>query len=237
MEKRGQVKRFYKDVAIAGLDGGWQVTLDGRGIKTVAGAPQLVPSRALAEALAAEWDAQGEEIDPAALSLRDQTDFAIDHVVRDPAATVAKLVGYAETDTLCYRADPEDALFKRQQEVWEPLVAAVEQREGIRLHRVSGIIHRAQPDASIAQLNERLSLLDPFALAGLFTMASLAASLCIGLEALGEDADPQALWKVANLEEEWQAELWGRDDQAEARRAKRGEEFARAHRWTRLASS
>ncbi len=157
--------------------------------------------------------------------------------MKDPAATVAKLVSYAETDTLCYRADPEDALFKRQQEVWEPLVAGIEQREDIRLYRVSGIIHRAQPEGSMERLKERLCRLDPFPLAGLFTMASLAASLCIGLEALEDDADPQALWMIANLEEEWQAELWGRDPQAEERRARRGEDFARALRWTSLASS
>lgn len=230
------MKRFYREVGVAQHDDGWQVTLDGRGIKTVAGAPQLVPSRALAEALAAEWSSQGEEIDPGTLPLRDQSDFAIDHVVKAPSETLAKLVGYAETDTLCYRADPEDALFARQQEVWEPIVTAIERREGIKLYRISGIIHRAQPEASLARLNERLEHFDPFKLAGLFTMASLAASLCVGLEALEDGADPDALWRVANLEEEWQAELWGRDAQAEERRARRGTEFTRAHHWTRLVS-
>ncbi len=231
------MKRFYKDVAVTEIDGGWQVTLDGRGIKTIGGVPQVVPNRALAEALAAEWDAQGEEIEPAGLKLRDQCDFAIDHVAKDAKETIAKLLGYAETDTLCYRADPEDALFVRQQEAWEPLVSALEQREGIRLYRISGIIHRTQPNASIAQLRERLACLDPFTLAGLYTMTSLAASLCIGMEALEDGADPASLWLAANLEEEWQAELWGRDEQAEQRRALRGDEFARAHRWIRLVRS
>lgn len=225
------MKRFYNDVTIVEQVGGWQVMLDGRGIKTVGGAAQLVPGRALAEALATEWASQGGEIDPASLPLRDQTDFAIDHVVNGPSETVAKLLGYAETDTLCYRADPEDALFLRQQEVWEPLVSAVEEREGIKLYRISGIIHRAQPQASLEQLREHLAGLDPFTLAGLFTMTSLAASLCIGLKALEDGSDPAELWRIANLEEEWQAELWGRDEQAEDRRARRGDEFARAHRW------
>jgi chaperone required for assembly of F1-ATPase len=228
------VKRFYKDVTIAEQAGGWQVLLDGRGIKTVGGAPQLVPTRALAEALAAEWATQEEEVDPYSLPLRDQTDFAIDHVLRDPGETITKLLGYAETDTLCYRADPEDALFKRQQEVWEPLVTAMEQREGFGLYRISGIIHRAQPKASIEQLREHLACRDSFTLAGLYTMTSLAASLCIGLAALEDGADPEHLWHVANLEEEWQVELWGRDEQAEEQRARRGMEFARAHHWIGL---
>ena len=228
------MKRFYRDVDVTEAEGGWQVALDGRGIKTVSGAPQIVQTRALASALAAEWAAQGEKIDPASLKLRDQTDYAIDHVLNDSSETISKLLGYAETDTLCYRADPEDALFTRQQEVWEPLVAAFEQRHGIKFYRISGIIHRAQPEASLERLREHLACIDPFTLAGLLTMTSLAASLCIGLEALEKDSDPGSLWRVANLEEEWQAELWGRDEQAEERRAMRGEEFARAHRWIQL---
>lgn len=228
------MKRFYREVGVIQVEGGWQVTLDERGIRTVGGAPQIVPTRALAEALAAEWEAQGEKIDPASLKLRDQADYAIDHVAKDSSEAISRLLGYAETDTLCYRADPEDALFARQQELWEPIVAALERREGIKLHRISGIVHRAQPEASLERLREHLACLDPFTMAGLFTMTSLAASLCTGLEALEECADPDALWRIANLEEEWQAELWGRDEQAEARRALRGEDFARAHRWILL---
>ncbi|WFL78087.1 ATP12 family protein [Altererythrobacter arenosus] len=229
------MKRFYREATVGEAAGGWQVMLDGRGIKTQGGRPQVVPSRDLAEELAAEWAAQGEEIDPKSFRLRDQTDYAIDHVASDPSETIDKLVGFAETDTLCYRADPEDALFKRQQEEWEPVIGALESRHAIRLHRISGIMHRAQPEASMAVLRRHLETLDPFTLAGLFTLASLAASLCIALEAAEPDADVEKLWAAASLEEEWQADLWGRDAQAEERRARRAQDFLAAVEWLRLA--
>ena len=228
------MKRFYDEASVAEAEGGWQVTLDGRGLKTVEGTPQVVPTRARAEALSSEWADQGEEMNLDRFILRDQADFTIDQIQRDPAETIDKLLRFAETDTLCYRADPEDALFKRQQEEWEPLVSALEHREGIRLHRVSGIVHRQQPEESLERLRAQLESLDAFTLAGLFTLTSLAASLCIGLAVLEPDSDPEALWRAASLEEEWQADLWGRDGQAEERRTKRRAEFLKAAEWIAL---
>ena len=222
------MKRFYKDVTTARTDLGWIVQLDGRPIKTQGGQPQVLPSEALAEMLAAEWRAQGETIDPASFRFRDMADYAIDVVAQDRAALVEKLLGYAETDTLCYRADPEDPLYRRQQEVWEPIVAGLESREGVKLHRISGILHRPQTEETRERLAARLESLAPFTLAALEQTTSLAASLCIGLEALEDDADGEALWDAANLEEDWQADLWGRDWEAEERRAKRKSDFLAA---------
>lgn len=228
------MKRFYKQVDAASQDRGWQVTLDGRGIKTQGGRPQVVPSRAMAEALAHEWADQGEEIDPTLFVMRDQTDHAIDNIATGPEEVIDKLLSYAETDTLCYRADPDEALYQRQQQDWEPLVTAFEAREGVRLNRISGVMHRPQPAETMECLRTRLEAQDAFTLAGLQTLTSLAASLTIGLCALERDADLEQLWQLANLEEEWQAELWGRDEQAEARNAKRRDAFISAHKWLRL---
>ena len=222
------MKRFYKDVATAQTDLGWTVSLDGRPIKTQGGRPQLLPSEAMAEMLAEEWRAQGEEIDPAAFRFRDMADYALDVVARDKDALVAKLLGYAETDTLCFRADPEDALYRRQQEMWEPILVGMEAREGVKLHRISGILHRAQTAETRERLAARLKALDAFTLAALEQTTGLAASLCIGLEALQEGADGEALWTAANLEEDWQADLWGRDEEAEERRKKRKGDFLAA---------
>ncbi len=229
------MKRFYADVAVEPCEGGWRVLLDTRPMKTQLGAAQVVPSERLAEALAEEWRAQGEEIDPASFPLRDMADFAIDMVRPDRAGTIAKLLAFAETDTLCYRADPDEPLYRRQHEVWEPLVTALEAREGIRIERVSGIVHRPQTGETLAALRERLETMDDFTLAALQAMASLAASLCIGLAALEADADGVALWDAANLEELWQAELWGADKEAEARREQRKGEFLAAARFAELA--
>ena len=137
------MKRFYKDVSVDEVDGGWQVSLDGRVIRTQGSKqPQIVPSRVLANALASEWQDQGDKIDPGLFLFRDHADFAIDIVRADRDAAIDKLIGYAETDTLCYRADPEDALYRHQQDRWEPLVEHLEDRFGMRFQRVSGIARR-----------------------------------------------------------------------------------------------
>ena len=222
------MKRFYKEVSIAPADDGWQVMLDGRPLKTQGGQPQIVPGETLAEMLAEEWRAQGETIDPATFRFRDMADYSLDVVARDQGALVEKLLGYAETDTLCFRADPEEPLYRRQQELWEPIVAGLEAREGVTLHRISGILHRPQTEETRQRLTARLGELDPFTLASLEQTTSLAASLCIGLEALQQGADGDALWAAANLEEEWQDDLWGRDEEAEARRDRRKDDFLAA---------
>jgi chaperone required for assembly of F1-ATPase len=229
------MKRFYEDVAVTEADGGFRVTLDGRPIRTQGGAAQVVPTRALAEALADEWRAQGDEIDSKNFVLRDLADYAIDRVAPDPAASVARLLPYAETDTLCYRADPHEPLYRRQHALWEPLVQAFEARHGVRLERVSGIVHRPQPPETLARLSEVLATLDPFTLAALETLTSLAVSLTIGLLALEPDADPDALFAAANCEQDWQAEQWGWDAQAEEGRKLRLEAFRQAVRFARLA--
>lgn len=222
------MKRFYREAAAVEGPDGWHVALDGRQVKTQGGRILVLPNRALAELLAGEWAAQGEQIDPRSLPMRDLADYALDVVAHDPAAAVAALLRYAETDTLCYRADPDEPLWKRQQAVWEPLLCVCEAREGIRLQRVSGVIHRAQDDAALAALRARLEALDYLTLAALTTLASLSCSLVIGLAALEPDADGEALWDAANLEEDWQAEQWGRDHEAEARREKRKRDFLAA---------
>ena len=230
------IRRFYKDVTLGAGPDGFQVLLDGRGVKTVGGAPQIVPTQSLAEALAAEWRRQGEKIDPRSLPLRDMADYAIDMVARAPEAHAEGLLSYAETDTLCYRADPDEPLYERQQAVWEPLLATFEAEHGIALVRVSGVLHRPQPAAALAVLRERLLHLDPFVLAGVEAMAKLAASLITALAALDtREEDALALWQAACLEEEWQADLWGRDWEAEERRARREADFLRACAFARLA--
>ena len=229
------MKRFYKEVATGEAAGGWQVLLDGRAVKTAGKAAQVVPSLALAEALAAEWAAQGETIDPASFPIRYLADYAIDIAGPSRSTVIAAILRDAESDTLCYRADPDEALFARQRLVWEPLVLAAEARWDIRFVRVSGVIHQPQPRATLARLEAVLGELDAANLAALHTLASLAASLIIGLAALAPDAEPQTLWQASELEEAWQAELWGRDAEAEARQARRFATFKAAMEFAGLA--
>lgn len=229
------MKRFYKEVATVHQDDGWQVLLDGRAVKSVGGRPQRVPTSALAEALAAEWAAQSDEIDPAGFILRDMADYAIDVVGPDPEQAVRELLPYGDTDTLCYRAEPGDSLRRAQDLAWEPLLALAEAHLGARFERVGGIMHRPQPAETMARLEAVLRDKDPFALAALRNTAGLAASLVIGLAALEPDAVPEELWTAANLEEDWQAERWGHDEEAAQRRAYRRTAFLAAARFAALA--
>ena len=228
------MKRFYKQVSVAPDGSGWRVLLDGKPIRTPAKAAQVVPSEALAQVMALEWSGQGEEINPAAFIFRDMADYAIDVVARDPAAAAADLLRYAETDTLCYRAEAGEALHDRQSEVWEPLLRAAEVRWDVHFERVDGILHRPQPEATLTRMAAVLVPLDAFKLGALTTLTTLTASLVIGLAALEPGANGETLWAAANLEEDWQAELWGKDAEALALRARRLAEFSAAMRFAGL---
>ncbi|MFC3098540.1 ATP12 family chaperone protein [Alteraurantiacibacter palmitatis] len=231
------MKRFYKEVTAAPVEGGWQVMLDGRPIRSQGGSPQIVPTQALAEMLAAEWRDQGEVIDTARFAMRDMADYAIDVVAKERGEVIEKLLTYGDTDTLLYRADPDEPLYQRQRAVWEPVVCACEARHGIAFTRISGVVHRPQKHETLAALRARLEALDSFTLAGLFNLTTLAASLITGLGVLEESADVPALFTAANAEEDWQAELWGWDPVAEDRRALRAEAFALAAEFVKAAQA
>ena len=229
------MKRFYREVTVAPAEAGWRVLLDGRGIKTGGGREQIVPSRSLAEAMAQEWSQQGEEINTGAFIFRDLADYAIDIVGLDRGSAIRCLLPYAETDTLFYRAEEGEALHERQAEVWEPLLTAAETRWDVHFNRIEGIIHRPQPPQTIERMQAVLAAEEDFTLAALNTLTSLAASLVIGLAALSPDAEAEDLWNAANLEEDWQVELWGKDAEAEALRERRLTTFAAAMRFAKLA--
>lgn len=229
------MKRFYKEVSVGEADGGWRVLLDGRPIRTAAGKAQVVPSRELSEAMAAEWADQGEQIDARSFRFRDLADFALDAIKGNRGESIAELVKYADTDSLCYRAEDGEALHARQIEVWEPMLAAAEHRWDVRFARISGIMHEKQPAETLARMGSVLEAESDLTLAAMRMLVSLSASLVIGLAAIAPDADAEELWRAANLEEDWQAELWGRDAEAEARRQTRFEAFAMAMRFAGLA--
>jgi len=235
MAEPASVRRFWKEASVVEAQGGFRVALDGRPVKTQGGAAQTVPTRPLAEALAEEWRAPGDVVDPRAFPMRDMADLAIDRIGPHRASHIASLLRYAETDTLCYRADPEEPLFRRQEELWEPLVEAAEARHAIRFERVSGIVHRPQPAVTLDALRTFLERQDDFTLAALATMVPLGASMIVALAALDDEADAARLFAAANCEEDWQAELWGADAEAAEARAAREAAFVLATRFARLA--
>lgn len=228
------MKRFYKDVTVVTSEGGHGIALDGRPVRTPVRAHLAVPGLALAEAIATEWREQGEEIDPASMPMTGMANAAIDHVTPDAAAFAAPIAAYGESDLICYRADGPDTLVARQAEHWQPLIDWAEDRYGARFTVTSGILHVLQATETLEALRTAVLEHDPFTLAGLATLVSLSGSLVIGLAAVERAFPVQQLWQAAELDELWQAEQWGDDDEALARRAKRHADFLTAARFAEL---
>jgi chaperone required for assembly of F1-ATPase len=219
------VKRFYKEVTA--VDGA--ILLDGRPVRTPARARLVLPTAALAEAIAAEWRAQGETIDPRAMPLTGLANAAIDRAAPDARAFGRPLAAYAEADLLCYRADDPPELVAAQAEAWDPLLEWARNRYDVHFEVTAGIIHVAQPPATVTRLAEALGARDALALAPMSPLVTIGGSLVTAL-ALAEGAiAPDEAFDTTHLDELWQAERWGEDPLAiEAREARRADFLAAA---------
>lgn len=229
------MKRFYSTVTVEPGEGGLAVLLDGRLVKTPARATLLLPRADMAQAVADEWAGQGEDIVIGSMPMTGLANAAIDRIAPDPARFVRDIAAYGATDTLCYRADPDDPLAQRQQQEWDPILEWAESRYDIRLIRVAGIVHQPQPSHSLSRLTSVVSTCDPFVLAGLSTMASIGGSLVSALALLQQAFDGATIWRAICLEELWQEELWGADAEAVATRALRKTAFDEAYRFCCIA--
>ncbi len=228
-------RRFWTAAtAVTDDGGGHQVRLDGLPLRTPSKAPLILPTRALAEAIAAEWAAVGERIDPRAMPLTRAANSAIDKIVPQFGTVAADIAGYGATDLVCYRAEAPDALVARQAAAWDPLLDRTEAVWGARLRTGAGVVPVAQPPGALAALSGAVIACDAFTLAALHDLVGLSGSLVIGLAALAPDADIGALWRASRIDEDWQAERWGADDEAAADAARRAGAFRQAHRFHRL---
>ena len=230
------MKRFYERAEPRPAEAGWEILLDGRPVKTPARAPLRSPGEALARALADEWNAQGERIDPRAMPLTGLANAAIDRVEPDREAFAASLAAYGETDLLCYRAEGPTSLVSRQAEQWDALIAWARHRFDIDFELICGIIHRPQPARTLEQLAKAAAARDAFQLAALSPLVTISGSLVVAL-ALGEGAaDLDTAWAAACLDETWQAEQWGADAEAAAVLENRRRDFEAAYRFLQLIS-
>ena len=215
-------KRFYKTAAIEAAGANrWRVVLDGRGIKTPAKRELVVPTEALANALAAEWAAQEAFYSPARLQLTRLVNSAIDGVTGREAEVAADIVKYALSDLICYRAEQPDGLFQRQAELWEPILAWAEASYGTTFIRQHGIMPVVQPPSVADGMATALSGLDAFRLAALHVLTTLMGSAVLAIAVLTGRLTPEAAWSAANIDEDWQIAQWGADEEATARRARR----------------
>lgn len=211
-------KRFYTTVDVRRDDDGWTVLLDDRPVKTPAGRLLVVPTQALAQAVAQEWDAQQDDIRPDAMAHSQLAITAQDRMCDDRDAVVAALSAFAASDLLCYRADAPETLVARQAALWQPPLDWAEKTLQARLAVTTGVLPIAQDDGAVAALGAAVADVAPWGLAVLGTVTPATGSLVLGLAHVRGDMDMDAVIEAAFVDETFQAERWGADEEAEARR-------------------
>ena len=225
------MKRFWKDVTI---EAGGGIALDGKPVRTPGRVPLALPFPVLAEAIADEWRAVEGEIDPRAMPLTGLANAVIDRIAPDPAPFAAELAKFGESDLLCYRAAEPPALVERQTVLWDPMLAWARTRYDVHFAVTTGILHRPQPPATVTRLSEAVAARSPWELASLAPIVTISGSLVAALALLERAIDEEALWAASELDEEWQAEQWGRDDLSLAARDGRRRDIAAAVRFLAL---
>ena len=222
-------KRFWQDATVVQTASGFTVHLDGKALKTPAKADFIVPKRLLADAVATEWQAQGNIVKPDEMPVTRTVNSALDKV--GPAhSQVADLVAdYAEFDLICYRADKPQALIDLQAEAWDPLVSWSARALLAPLNVSSGLMPVVQPADSLARLRRHVHAMSTFQLAALHDLVALSGSLVIGLAAARNHLKVEDLWNLSRVDESWQAEQWGDDETAIAEAGLKREAFCCAH--------
>ncbi len=208
------MKRFYRSAAASPGEKGWTIVLDGRPVRTPGRALLDVPGQDLALAIAEEWNAQSEKIDPRSMPLTGLANAAIDRIAPDRPSFATSLAKYGECDLLCYRAEGPAPLVRRQSALWDPILAWARRRYDVDFVIVTGILHSAQPQHCLAQLNHAVRARSAFELAGLSPLVTISGSLLIALALAEGGISLEAAWAAATLDEQWQAEQWGQDEEA-----------------------
>lgn len=222
------MKRFWTAASVTAAHDHWGVALDGKPLRTPARAALAVPTAALAEAIAAEWNRQGETVDARAMPLTGLANAAIDRVAPDTVRFAESLAEFAENELLAYRADYPPALLAHQAAQWNPWLAWARQRYDIDFAIVTGIMHQPQPPAMLARIVAAYRAFDAFKLAALHPVVTISGSAIIGLAVAEGMMDAATAWAVGHLDELWQAEQWGKDPLAEAGHAARQADLAAA---------
>ena len=231
-------KRFYKEARVEERGGLFSLTLDGRPAKTPGRQALAVPTRGLAEALAEEWAAQGQEIDPSTMPVTRIVNSAIDGVAPRRAEVVDDLVRYAGSDLVYYRAGEPERLARSQEAAWSPILDWARDSHGARFTLAEGVMHVAQPDEAISAIRGAVEQVkSPFALAALHVMTTLSGSVLIALAHAAGRLDLDQAWAAAHVDELFQESVWGEDYEAMERRRRREADFRAASTVYRLAGA
>lgn len=227
-------KRFWKTTATTPVENGFGVLLDDRPVRTPAKAVLYVPTRQLAEEIAAEFAAQEDRIDPMTMPFTRTANAAVDKVAIQHAEVADMLAAYGDSDLLCYRADRPDELVARQSEQWDPLLVWAERDLDARLEPRIGVMHSPQSPVALDTLRKRVHDMTNFELAAFHDLVSISGSLIIGFAAMMSHRPAEELWSLSRLDEIWQEEQWGADEEAQEMAAYKKEAFLHADRFMRL---
>jgi chaperone required for assembly of F1-ATPase len=215
-------KRFYKTVAI-GPDNA--VLLDGRAVKTPMKAPLVLPTRAFAEAVAAEWRAQDSVINPGVMPVTKYANTAIDRAVSERQSVLDDFANYAGSDLVCYRAEKPAMLVEQQARHWNQVVDDARLAYGAHFTVSAGVMHVAQPPEAIAAVKAAAAALDPYRLTVLYNLTTLTGSALLSLMLVAGRLEAEQGWLAAHVDEDYQIAEWGADDEAMARRAGRRQDY------------
>ncbi|GAA6208745.1 ATPase [Cognatishimia sp. WU-CL00825] len=227
-------KRFWKNAGYEAHENGFVIQLDGRSLKTPAKTPVVVPTRELAEAIAAEWDAQGDQVDPLTMPMTRTANSALDKVAIQKQDVAEMLADYGGTDLLCYRAESPVELVTRQAENWDPVLDWAADSLGARLQPVSGVMFKSQNEAALKRLRDMVHGLSSFQLAAFHDLVCMSGSLVLGFAAVHEYRPAEDCWTLSRLDELWQEEQWGRDDDAHALSETKRLAFLHAHHFFKI---
>jgi chaperone required for assembly of F1-ATPase len=228
------MKRVYKKATATAVDGGWGVALDGKPMRTPGWNPLALPTEALAVAIAAEWDAQQDEVRPAAMPLTRLAATAIDRTAPQRNGVIDEVAGYAGTDLVCYRADHPPALAARQHAAWQPLLDWAILRYDAALAVTAGVIPTRQAPAALKAFAAAVAAQDDFRLTALHALTAACGSLVIALAVLENRLDANEAFGASQLDESFQIEAWGEDAEAAARRQGLAADIAAAARFIQL---
>ncbi len=225
------MKRFYREATVVSEQGRYSVTLDGRPVLSPGKSPLELPTRLLAESVSAEWNAQGEEIDPASMPMTRFANSAIDRIRPRRDEVVNEIAAYAETDLLCYRTATPEGLAERQAFTWQPLLDWAATQYGASLRVTQEIIPVAQDKDAVAALRNQIVSRDEFALSALHSLTAASGSVVIALAVAESRIDPKEASAASLIDETYQAEEWGEDPESIARWEAIGAEIEAAARF------
>jgi len=226
-------RRFYSSVSVIPMNGGFTVLLDKRPLRAPKGAPMVLPTRAVAEQVADEWAAQGQRLDLPRMHATRLANTAIEAVPHARETTAQAIADYAASDLVCYFATEPADLAERQARLWGPVLDRAEAELGTSFVRAAGVVHQAQPPATLATIRGLALDLDDFALVGLAFGAALFGSAVLGIALLRGWLSGEAAFELSRVDEAWQEEKWGVDAEAAERTARLRGEAAMLERWFR----